>query len=57
MNERWDLVMIDPEGVSRLIQLLAKRDKEEEHEQDTTNIDTNMEANIIRKDRHRKRAS
>jgi len=52
MNERWDIVMKDPEGVSRLVHLLAKRDKEEEAIPDPS---TNAAA--VRKERRRKRAS
>ncbi|MHC9539297.1 MAG: hypothetical protein AB9903_07225 [Vulcanimicrobiota bacterium] len=52
MNERWDLVMKDPEGVSRLVHLLAKRDKEEDAAMDTAENPA-----IVRKERRRKRAS
>jgi len=52
MNERWDIVMKDPEGVSRLVHLLAKRDKEDEAIPDPS---TNAAA--VRKERRRKRAS
>jgi len=52
MNERWDLVMKDPEGVSRLVHLLAKRDKEED-----TAMDPAENPAIVRKERRRKRAS